>query len=71
MDYLSQKKWGFKLIICTCLSVLMLMTAAQVFAQDTAAQRIKQLENTLQEIQNELNRIKAESLQTTRKVNSS
>ncbi|SNX60777.1 hypothetical protein SAMN06296273_2246 [Nitrosomonas ureae] len=68
MNYLSQNKWGLKLIICACLSVLMLMTAAQVFAQDTAAQRIKQLENTLLEIQNELNRIKVESLQTTRKV---
>ncbi|MBY0498832.1 MAG: porin family protein [Nitrosomonas sp.] len=68
MNYLSQKKWGLKLIIFACLSVLMLMTDAQVFAQDTAAQRIKQLENTLQEIQNELNRIKVESSQTTRKV---
>jgi len=68
MNYLSQNKWGFKLIICVCLSVVTLMTAAQVFAQDTTAQRIKQLENALQEMQNELNRIKAESLQTTRKV---
>ena len=48
-----------------CASTLI---ASQAIAQDSSAQRIKQLENTLREIQNELNKIKAESVQTTKKV---
>ncbi|MBL8496753.1 porin family protein [Nitrosomonas sp. JL21] len=55
---------------CVAGSLLLALTAAapQVLANDAAAQRIRQLENRLQEIQNELIRIKTESAQTTRKV---
>lgn len=55
---------------CVASSLLLTLTIAtpQVLAQDAAAQRIRQLENKLQEIQNELIRMKTESAQTTRKV---
>ena len=61
MNYPLKRHLVLRLIIGTCLSV---MTVSQAYAQDTAAQRIKQLENTLQQIQDELNRIKAESART-------
>ncbi len=58
MNYSLKRNSAVRLIICACLSV---MAASQAYAQDAAAQRIQQLENTLQQIHDELNRIKAES----------
>jgi len=68
MKYFWQKE---KLTVrCVAGSLLLTLTIAapQVLANDAAAQRIRQLENKLQEIQNELIRMKTESAQTTRKV---
>lgn len=61
MNYPSKRNLVLRIIIGTCLSV---MTVSQAYAQDAAAQRIQQLESTLQQIQDELNRIKAESART-------
>lgn len=61
MNYPSKRNLVLRIIIGTCLSV---MTVSQAYAQDATAQRIQQLESTLQQIQDELNRIKAESART-------
>ncbi len=61
MNYPLKRNLVFKLITYICLSIL---TVSQAYAQDASAQRIKQLESTLQQIQDELNRIKAESART-------
>ena len=64
--------WQKEKLTARCFAGSLLLTltiaAPQVLAQDAAAQRIRQLENKLQEIQNELIRMKTESAQTTRKV---
>ncbi|MER2514164.1 MAG: porin family protein [Nitrosomonas ureae] len=69
MKYFLQKgRSAANFITIVSLFIIFAVTTTQAYAQDATVQRIKQLENTLQEIQNELNRIKAESVQTTRKV---
>ncbi len=47
---------------------ILMMSSHGVMAQSEADHRVKQLENKLQEIQNELIKMKTESAQTTRKV---
>ncbi len=47
---------------------ILMMNSHGVMAQSEADHRVKQLENKLQEIQNELIKMKTESAQTTRKV---
>ena len=54
----------------TCLAVIALTVAApSTWARDTSADRIRLLEQKLQAIQIELERVKSESSQATQKVN--
>lgn len=65
MKYFLQKgKSAANFVTSASLLIIFAVATPQVYAQDAATQRIQQLENTLQEIQNELNRIKAESART-------
>lgn len=68
MKYFWQKEKLTARCVASSLLLTLTIAAPQVLAQDAAAQRIRQLENKLQEIQNELIRMKTESAQTTRKV---
>ncbi|MCE7913240.1 MAG: porin family protein [Nitrosomonas sp. PRO4] len=61
------QKLAFNFILGTSLILTTAVVPTQVYAND-ANQRIKQLERALQEIQSELQRIKSDSAQTTRKV---
>jgi len=56
------------MIVGSTLLSIFLTISPQVLAQNEAAKHVKQLENRLLEIQNELSRIKTESAQTTQKV---
>ncbi|PSJ17802.1 hypothetical protein [Nitrosomonas supralitoralis] len=62
--FLQKGKSTADFVISASLLIIFSTTTTQVNAQDAATQRIKQLENTLQEIQSELNRMKAESIRT-------
>ncbi|SNX60507.1 hypothetical protein SAMN06296273_1974 [Nitrosomonas ureae] len=65
MKYFLQKgRLTANFVTSVSLFIIFAVTTTQASAQDTAAQRIKQLENTLLEIQNELNRMKTESART-------
>lgn len=64
---LGKKKLAFGVIKTLFLLVLM-GVSAQVLAQEDAVNRVRQLENRLQDIQNEINRIRTESARTTQKV---
>ena len=68
MKYFWQKEKLTARCVAGSLLLTLTIAAPQVLAHDAAAQRIRQLENKLQEIQNELIRMKTESVQTTRKV---
>lgn len=56
------------MVVGSALLSTFLTISPQVLAQNEAAQQVKQLENRLLEIQNELSRIKTESARTTQKV---
>jgi len=49
-------------------AIMLIGVASQAMAQEDAANRVRQLENRLQDIQNEINRIRIESARTTQKV---
>ena len=62
MKYRLTQIIGHSVISCA------LMASSQLMAQPEVDQRVRQLEKKLQEIQDELIRIKTESAQTTRKM---
>ena len=70
MKYLSRKGNLIFQFVAGSFFIVTAMTALPVFAHDAAAQRIKQLEERLQAIQFELEKVKSESSQAVHKVNS-
>ncbi|MBX3615635.1 porin family protein [Nitrosomonas sp.] len=64
MKYFLQKEKLINNFVTSSLLLALVASSPQVLAQDSTSQRIKQLENALQEIQSELSRIKAESART-------
>ncbi len=68
MKYLSKNGNLSFACVVGFLSIAATIVSPLALAQDDSAQRVKQLENKLQEIQNELGRIKTESVRTTQKV---
>ncbi|MEK6686399.1 MAG: porin family protein, partial [Pseudomonadota bacterium] len=57
-------------IAAASIFIITVMAAPHALAQDAAAQRIKQLEQSLQAIQMELQKMKSENAQAAQKVNS-
>lgn len=64
MKYFLQKKKFANNILASSLLLTFTLASPQLFAQDAANQRIRQLENALQQIQQELANIKAEASKT-------
>lgn len=64
MKYIVQKEKLTAQLAIGLFSLSCMIVGPQASAADSSAQRIKQLESTLQQIQSELNRIKAESART-------
>lgn len=70
MKYFLQKEKLAVNFVAGSLLLAFTMAAPQVLAHDAAAQRIRQLEESLQAIQSELQKIKSESSQAVQKINS-
>ena len=64
MKYFLQKKKFANNFSASSLLLALTLASPQVLAQDAANQRIRQLENALQQIQQELANIKAEAAKT-------
>lgn len=64
MKYFLQKKKFANNMLASSLLLTFTLASPQLFAQDAANQRIRQLENALQQIQQELANIKAEAAKT-------
>lgn len=70
MKYFLQKEKLAVNFVAGSLLLAFTMAAPEVLAHDAAAQRIRQLEESLQAIQSELQKIKSESSQAVQKINS-
>lgn len=70
MNNLFDKAWLASRIATASIFIITVMAAPHALAQDAAAQRIKQLEQSLQAIQMELQKMKSENAQAAQKVNS-
>lgn len=70
MNNLFDKAWLASRIAAASIFIITVMAAPHALAQDAAAQRIKQLEQSLQAIQMELQKMKSENAQAAQKVNS-
>lgn len=70
MNNLFDKACLASRIAAASIFIITMMAAPHALAQDAAAQRIKQLEQSLQAIQMELQKMKSENAQAAQKVNS-